>query len=405
MKNARWTELAYHRDWLTAEANKLFDFFETRLINPAGGFFEFDDSGRALHVVNPVRGIYATARMVHCFSIAHLLGRPGAAEIVDHGMNYLWNNHRDQEKGGYFWSVDNDGPRDLTKQGYGHAFVLLAASSARLCGHPLAEKMLEDVTTIINERFWEEQHGAIAEEFGGDWSPVPGYRGQNSNMHMTEALMAAFEATGQKHYLDKAVRIADLVINRRARATGFRVGEHFDEAWNLDKNYRGNEMFRPSGTTPGHWLEWARLILQLWALSGNVHEWMPGAAAELFRQAIELGWDKTRGGFYYTLDWDDEPANTAKLWWPMAEGAGAAAFLNQHRPSAFHEESYRMIWSVISHKFLDRALGGWHEELDADLAVAHTVFAGKADLYHALQACLIPLYPAEGSLTKGITGA
>ena len=36
---------------------------------------------------------------------------------------------------------------------------------------------------------------------------------------------------------------------------------------------------------------------------------------------------------------------------------------------------------------------------------AYSLFAGKGDIYHALQACLIPLYPATGSLTKGIIEA
>jgi mannose/cellobiose epimerase-like protein (N-acyl-D-glucosamine 2-epimerase family) len=402
MKNAPWTSLAHHRDWLKAEANGLLAFFERRSINPKGGFFAFDDDGRPLDPDNPVRPIHATARMVHCFAIAQLMGRPGASALVDHGMDYLWNAHRDAVHGGYFWSMDNDGPRDASKQGYGHAFVLLAASSARTIGHPLADRMLDDITDVIETRFWEQEHGAIAEEFSRDWGPVAVYRGQNSNMHLTEALMAAFEATGHRHYLDKAVSIAELIINDKARATGFRVGEHFDQNWTLDKTYKGDEMFRPSGTTPGHWLEWARLILQLWALSGKQHDWMPGAAAELFRQSMELGWDKARGGFHYTLDWDDRPAGTAKLWWPMAEGAGAAAFLNHHRPNAFHEDSYRMIWNVIARHFIDLDKGGWHEELTDDLTPAHSLFAGKSDIYHALQACLIPLYPAEGSLTKMI---
>ena len=33
------------------------------------------------------------------------------------------------------------------------------------------------------------------------------------------------------------------------------------------------------------------------------------------------------------------------------------------------------------------------------------VASGKADIYHALQACLIPLFPATGSLTKVIPEA
>ena len=82
--------------------------------------------------------------------------------------------------------------------------------------------------------------------------------------------------------------------------------------------------------------------------------------------------------------------------------AGAIAFLIHHVPSDMHEQSYRLVWDTIASHFLDRAHGGWHEELTEDLKPAHTIFAGKGDIYHALQACLIPLYPAEGSITKGI---
>lgn len=397
-----WLNLPTHREWLKGEANRLFEYFQWRSINPKGGFFEFDPDGKPLKSDNPVRGIHTAARMVHCMTIGHLLGRPGCADLIDHGMQFLWNAHRDTKHGGYFWQVDDDGPRDATKQGYGHAFVLLAASSASLVGHPVADDMLANVTEILDTKFWEEKHGAIAEEFEADWTPVPGYRGQNSNMHLTEALMAAYEATDEDHYLEKAERIADLIINRRARETGFRVGEHFDENWNLLKDYKGNEMFRPSGTTPGHWLEWSRLILQLYALGDRKHDWMPGAAQALFAQSMSLGWDGAKGGFFYTLDWDDVPANRSKLWWPMAEGAGAAAFLVNHAPSDMHEQCYRLIWNTIAGKFIDRDRGGWHEELTEDMAPSHALFLGKGDIYHALQACLIPLYPADGSLTKGI---
>ena len=49
--------------------------------------------------MNQVRGIHGTARMVHCFAIGSLLGRPGSDPIVDHGMQYLWNVHRDAKRG------------------------------------------------------------------------------------------------------------------------------------------------------------------------------------------------------------------------------------------------------------------------------------------------------------------
>jgi sulfoquinovose isomerase len=402
--SANWNTLPLHRQWLLKQAEGLYDFFQYRAINPKGGFFDLNASGAPLQPENPVRGIHASARMVHCFAIGHLLGRPGCGDIIDHGMTYLWQNHRDTQHGGYFWQVDENGPVDSSKQGYGHAFVLLAASSAKVVGHPLADAMLADVSEVLQSRFWEETHGAINEEFNRDWSPIEAYRGQNSNMHLTEALMAAYEVTGERSYLDKAERIADLIINRCARALDFRVPEHFDDNWTLNKDYRGNEMFRPSGSTPGHWLEWSRLILQLWVLGDRKHEWMPLAAQSLFVQSMAVGWDRQQGGFFYTLDWDNVPAKKEKLWWPMCEAAGAAHFLNEHLPAdAFYEDSYRRIWSTIANRFIDHKNGGWHEELNENLVPANTIFPGKGDIYHALQACLIPLFPADGSLTKVIT--
>ena len=53
----------------------------------------------------------------------------------------------------------------------------------------------------------------------------------------------------------------------------------------------------------------------------------------------------------------------------------------------------------------DAAQGGWHPELDDSLTPRPRFFTGKPDIYHALQACLIPLYPTNGSLTKEIAEA
>ena len=290
-----WRQNPDHRRWLRGEADSLFRFFEDESLNPSGGFHTLDDAGHAI-AGERTRPLHATTRMVHCFAIAHLLGRPGAADFVDHGLEAILNRHRDAVNGGYFWSFDDDGPRERDKLAYGHAFVLLAASSAKIVGHPKADRLLAEVSEVIDRRFWEPAHGASAEEFAADWSPISAYRGQNSNMHLTEALMAAFEATGERAYLDKAESIADLILRRTAGAHHWRVPEHYRADWTLDREYKGSDMFRPYGTTPGHWLEWARLALQLWELGARKIEWLPGAAKALFAQAVGVGWDERRGG-------------------------------------------------------------------------------------------------------------
>jgi mannose/cellobiose epimerase-like protein (N-acyl-D-glucosamine 2-epimerase family) len=396
-----WRARPAHRRWLADEANSLLAFYEPDLIDPKGGFANLDVRGRPL-ASDRVRPLHETTRMVHCFAIAHLLGRPGAADIVDHGLKAIRERHRDAKHGGYFWSFDDDGPHERDKLAYGHAFVLLAGASAKCVGHPDADALLADIAEILETRFWNKAHGASVEEFREDWTAFSDYRGQNANMHLTEALMAAFEATGDASFLAKAESVADLILRRSAAAFDWRVPEHYHADWTVDREYKGSDMFRPYGVTPGHLLEWTRLALQLWALGGRRLAWLPDAARGLFARATAEGWDQTRGGLYYTLEWSGAPRVRDRLWWPVCEGVGAATFLGALDGGGEIEGWYRRLWSFAARHFIDRRNGGWLPQLDDSLTPIDGYFVGKPDLYHALQACLIPLYPTDGSLTKGI---
>ncbi len=399
---ASWTRLPSHRLWLLAQAEALFAFFERHSLNPAGGFHALDRHGLPVPGAGPE--IHATARMVHSYAMAHLMGRPGAQAFVDHGMEALWSVHRDRAEGGYFWGTGADSVMGDTKQAYGHAFVLLAGSSAKMVGHPDADRLIADVSQVLEDRFWEEAAGVTAEEFTRDWQVISGYRGANSNMHLAEALMAAFEATGEGLYLARAERIAEFFLNGQARRNGWRLPEHYTEAWAADPGYIGNPMFRPQGTTPGHSLEWARLLVQMWELGQRRHGWMPEAAQAIFLQAVADGWDTTTGGFYYTIGEEGAPRVADRYWWPCCEGIAAAAVLHATTGREVFEGWYRRIWDFTAPHFLDHEAGGWHPQLGADLHPNSDPFFGKPDIYHAIQACVIPLVPANGSVIAGLRG-
>ena len=400
----RWIDRPTHRAWLLRQAEGLFAFFERASRNPLGGFFDLDDDGRPLRA-GPAAGtrqIHATARMVHGYSMARLLGRPGADAVIDHGMAALWTVHRDAEHGGYLTAVAADGSSDGTKGAYGHAFVLLAAASAKAAGHPDADRLLADVSAVVFERFWETPRGAVIDAWARDWSAARPYRGQNGNMHLCEALMGAFEATGERGYLARAEGIADLIVHRHAAARDWRLPEHFTSDWRVDEAYAGDAMFRPYGTTPGHWLEWSRLLLQLWELGGRRPAWAPDAARALFARAVEEGWDVEKGGFYYTLDHGGRPHVAERYWWPCCEGIGAAAFLGAIDGNATYEAWYRRVWDFTARHFIDGARGGWYPQIDAEGRPASDPFYGKPDIYHAVQACLIPLLPTTNSVVGGL---
>ena len=117
----RFVTLAAHRLWLIDNARALFEFHQRPSFNPAGGFFSLDENARPLPPKPGHEGanrhVHDTARMVHAFAIAHLLGLPDADRIVDHGLAFLWERMRDGENGGYFWGVDDEKPTDADEAG------------------------------------------------------------------------------------------------------------------------------------------------------------------------------------------------------------------------------------------------------------------------------------------------
>lgn len=400
-QHTSWRKSEFHRRWLMHRADNLFEFYQPNIVNPQGGFYELDDHAKPLP--STTRALVWTTRFIHCFSLGRHLGRPGSAEIIDHGMQYLWNVHRDSKNGGYSNSNGDNGPVDATKQAYGHAFVLLAAASAKTAGHPDADRLLADITEILLTRFWEKNPGLTSEEYAADWSKISNYRGQNSNMHLTEALMAAFEATRDNTYLAMANSIAQNLIQRITAQNQWRLPEHFDANWQIDtQTDQGDPVFRPAGSTPGHWLEWSRLLLQLWELGQREHAWLPVASKKLFAQSITEGWDSAKGGFYYTVDFTGQPLWRDRLWWPTCEGIGAATYLANLDADPLYEAWYEKLWGWTNAHLLNRKTSGWYIQLDDNLTPIQHIFIGQPDMYHALQAALIPLFATNASLTSTI---
>lgn len=383
-----WREDATHRAWLTRDATRQLDFFRASL-RSGPGFHTLAHDGTPLP--DSVQELHTTTRLVHSYALGKLAGAPDCDAIIDKGMDYLWSHHRDTAHGGYLWSLDGDTPKEARKMAYGHVFVLLAASSAKLAGHPDADRLLADVAEVLDSRFWEEGPGRFADEFERDWTVFSDYRGMNANMHGVEALLAAHEVTGEGVYLDRAGRILDFFLHEMAPASGWRIPEHYTGDWKVDTAFHGDPMFRPAGSTPGHSFEMARLLLQYWDLRGRPEDGALDRARRIVDQAVEDAWDEGKGGLIYTLTLDGNPDIRARYWWPVTEAIGVLASLIKIDPRPQDEDWYRRMWHHADAHLVDHAHGGWFPELDAENRPTATIFHGKPDIYHALQADLFPL--------------
>lgn len=406
-----WTDLPSHRAWLAGETERLLAFAE-RSVHPAGGFAWLDLQGTPL-LDRPVE-TWITCRMTHCLALGDLLGRPGCGPLVDHGIRALQGKLRDREHGGWYAAVgpgQDDGPTLADKRAYEHAFVILAASSATAAQRPAAAALLAQALDVVEQHFWREDDALVVDVWDRTWTELEPYRGINANMHTVEAFLAAGDVTGDTVWHQRALRIAERAIHEFARANTWRLPEHFDEQWQPLPDYNRDEPahpFRPYGATVGHWLEWARLCLHLEATLGpDAPSWLREDAAALFTAAEAEGWAVDGDeGFVYTLDWDAKPVVVDRLHWVVCEAIAAAGALHQAVGQATgeitYDASYRRYWDHAAARFLDHDGGSWWHGTDPDGTPSTTVWSGKPDVYHALQATLLPRLPLAPSLATGL---
>ena len=62
----------------------------------------------------------------------------------------------------------------------------------------------------------------------------------------------------------------------------------------------------------------------------------------------------------------------------------------------------RAWWAYAERYLIDRVRGSWHHQLDPDNRPIGTVWPGKPDLYHAVQATLLPRLPLALSLAAAL---
>lgn len=398
-----WRYSPGHRAWLGAEAQRLLSFYESAADWDGGGFFWLDEAGRP--VTDRPKELWINARLVHCFALGSLLGRPGCGLLVEHGLRGLRERFRDARYGGWYAAVgpsrpDGAGtPADPRKQAYGHAFVLLAACTAAQAGHD-TDDLIQEASDVIAARMLDRPHGLYVEEWDRGWAVCSDYRGQNANMHLAEAFLAAADATGDEGYAGRASRIAERIVGEFAAADGWRVPEHYDSTWRPVPDFnadRPRDLFRPYGTIPGHSLEWARLLIQMHERPGMQGAWMPGAAVDLFDRAVADAWDDQRTGFAYTLGADGTVSVADRFHWVIAEAIGAAAYLHAATGDPSYDRWYQRFWDHAALYVLDRTLGSWRHELTPENVPGSVAWQGKPDLYHALQATLFGrIAPAPG---------
>lgn len=375
--------------------------------SPGGSSYYLGDDGTPWKERN--RETWITSRMAHVYSIGSMLGHEGSEALADAALKGLRGELHDDQNGGWYAGLTKDNEIVPTKQCYAHAFVILAASSGVLAGRKGAEELLKDALALYDLRFWNEKEGLSCDTWNTEFTELDSYRGLNANMHTVEAFLAAADVTGDEKYRVRAGRIIDRVLIW-AKDNNWRIPEHFSSDWvpDLECNKdRPDDQFKPYGATPGHGIEWARLITQ-WALS-TYKEDKAGAtsyieaAENLYNRAVSDAWNADGApGICYTTDWNGKPVVHDRMHWTLAEAINASAVLHRVTGKEKYAADYAEFMKYLDEKVLDHVNGSWFHQLDRENNLLETVWPGKSDIYHALQATLIPYYDPSLSIAVAV---
>ena len=305
--------------------------FGHKFPSPGGGSYYLGDDGTPWTDRN--RETWITSRMAHVYSIGTFLGHEGSEALADAALKGLRGELHDDENGGWYAGLTANNEILPTKQCYAHAFVILAASSGVLAGRPGAQELLQEAVELYDLRFWNEEEGLSCDTWNTEFTVLDDYRGLNANMHTVEAFLAAADVMKDEKYRVRSGRIIDNVLVW-AKDNNWRIPEHFTKNWEADLECNAekpDDPFKPYGATPGHGMEWARLITQ-WATSTYTDTAKAApyieAAENLYNRAVSDAWNADGApGVAYTTDWNGNPVVHDRMHWTLAEAINTAAVL------------------------------------------------------------------------------
>jgi len=311
MASGAWRERVRH--WLFEETLPLWS--TAGVDERHGGFFEalgFDGQP----VLKPKR-MRTMARQVYAFAVASARGWDGPADrLISHGIAFMAGNGR-TSRGGWVRTLNVDGSvLDSVEDAYDHACVLLALAHAHTSGHADALRLGEETFAFLDAHMEDRRLTGFLETPAGG-----GLRRSNPHMHLLEAFLAWYGATGDRSHLRRASRIIDLFRNHFFDPESWTLGEYFDDEWRAADGEKGQ------WTEPGHHFEWASLLTDFARETGQGD--LTRYARKLYASAIANGLNRATGLAYAAVSRHGIPLDNESRSWPQTEAIKAALALDR----------------------------------------------------------------------------
>jgi mannose/cellobiose epimerase-like protein (N-acyl-D-glucosamine 2-epimerase family) len=333
----------------------------------AGGFIEkLNIEGRADRAAP--RRVRVQARQIYCFAKAAQMGwYPEGREIAIRGLDYLLAKAKSPDgRPGFVHLLDPDGSTiNPMRDTYDHAFVLLALSTVyQLSNDAQVRHEIESLLAFI-DRDLRSSHGGFIE---GIPATLP--RRQNPQMHLFEAMIATFDATGDPAYQNRAGDLFGLFVASLYDRQRQILGEYFEDDWSK---------IEPVCVEPGHQAEW------VWLLRGFeriTHCPTARHRADLLASALRYRDDAT-GCLVDEGNVDGSIKKSTRRLWPQTEIAKAWIAQAEVGEQGAADEAREALARLYRHYLRHPVLGGWYDQFDRD-GRSLVDFIPASSFYHIL---------------------
>jgi mannose/cellobiose epimerase-like protein (N-acyl-D-glucosamine 2-epimerase family) len=315
-----------------------------------GGFIErLHPDGRADRLAP--RRVRVQARQIYCYAKAAQMGwYPQGRDIALKGLEYLLARAKAPDgRPGFVNTLMPDGTvKDPLRDSYDHAFVLLALSTVYALDRDAQVRAEIDALLSFMDAHLRSPHGGVLE---GLPSSMP--RRQNPHMHLFEAMIAAFDATHDTVFQQRAGDFFALFLANLYDKQKRVLGEYFEEDWSK---------IEPVSVEPGHQAEWVWLLKGFERITGCPTGRHRG---ELLESALRYR-DETTGCL---IDEGDDVGNirrhTRRLW-PQTEIAKAWIAQAEAGEAGAADEARAALARLERHYLSHPVAGGWYDQFDRD---------------------------------------
>ncbi|WP_045855859.1 AGE family epimerase/isomerase [Teredinibacter purpureus] len=314
------------------------------------------------------------ARQMFVFSIASVEGWMDSAlskSIVDGISAFSETNGRHPSGQGYVHVLAADytvadGKRDL----YDHAFFLLScAARFKAFGDEAAIKSANDIMAFLDSELGQVGGGWLEGDYDTD------RRRQNPHMHMFEALLSLYDATGDAKWLARAGEIFGLFETQFFDAKFGVLREFFNHDWTLLDNDDADII------EPGHMMEWVWLLRWYERVSGHDVSYFTDV---MYEKGLVDGMAHD-GILVDAVSPTGDVINGDKRSWAMTELIKASLVQAEAGIEGAKATALAALNTLMDAYISDEHAGLYVDQLDADSVVVGDT-AQASILYHLLMA-------------------